>query len=67
MHNFFNTTNNLTHVILESHVHALLNLVYLSGLPTKFPRPVLPELDCKSLTSIITFKGVSLTFFRIQF
>ncbi|CAO0801728.1 unnamed protein product [Mucor circinelloides] len=29
----------------ESHVHALLNLVYLSGLPTKFPRPILPELD----------------------
>lgn len=33
--------------LLESHVHALLNLVYLSGLPTKFPKPTLPELDCK--------------------
>ncbi|KAI8981528.1 histidine phosphatase superfamily-domain-containing protein [Pilobolus umbonatus] len=29
----------------ESHVHALLNLVYLSGLPVKFPRSSLPELD----------------------
>ncbi|RCH97039.1 hypothetical protein CU098_007538, partial [Rhizopus stolonifer] len=29
----------------ESHVHALLNLVYLSGIPTKVPRNTLPELD----------------------
>lgn len=29
----------------ESHVHALLNLVYLSGVPTKIPRNALPELD----------------------
>ncbi|KAI8373147.1 histidine phosphatase superfamily-domain-containing protein [Radiomyces spectabilis] len=29
----------------ESHVHALLNLVYLSGVPTKVPRNSLPELD----------------------
>ncbi|KAI9305758.1 histidine phosphatase superfamily-domain-containing protein [Cunninghamella echinulata] len=29
----------------ESHVHALLNLVYLSGVPTKIPRNMLPELD----------------------
>ncbi|KAI9474837.1 histidine phosphatase superfamily-domain-containing protein [Zychaea mexicana] len=29
----------------ESHVHALLNLVYLSGVPTKVPRNALPELD----------------------
>ncbi|KAI8976173.1 histidine phosphatase superfamily-domain-containing protein [Pilobolus umbonatus] len=29
----------------ESHVHALLNLVYLSGVPTKVPRNTLPELD----------------------
>ncbi|KAL0092063.1 histidine phosphatase superfamily-domain-containing protein [Phycomyces blakesleeanus] len=29
----------------ESHVHALLNLVYLSGVPTKGPRNRLPELD----------------------
>ncbi|KAI8145880.1 histidine phosphatase superfamily-domain-containing protein [Fennellomyces sp. T-0311] len=29
----------------ESHVHALLNLVYLSGIPTKVPRNALPELD----------------------
>ncbi|EIE79258.1 hypothetical protein RO3G_03963 [Rhizopus delemar RA 99-880] len=29
----------------ESHVHALLNLVYLSGVPTKVPRNILPELD----------------------
>ncbi|KAG1148523.1 hypothetical protein G6F37_004245 [Rhizopus arrhizus] len=29
----------------ESHVHALLNLVYLSGVPTKVPKNTLPELD----------------------
>ncbi|KAI7862052.1 histidine phosphatase superfamily-domain-containing protein [Spinellus fusiger] len=29
----------------ESHVHALLNLVYLSGVPTKGPKNRLPELD----------------------
>ncbi|ORZ11088.1 histidine phosphatase superfamily-domain-containing protein [Absidia repens] len=29
----------------ESHVHALLNLVYHSGVPTKIPRNMLPELD----------------------
>ncbi|KAF7729847.1 hypothetical protein EC973_003581 [Apophysomyces ossiformis] len=29
----------------ESHVHALLNLVYHSGVPTKVPRNALPELD----------------------
>ncbi|KAI9319507.1 histidine phosphatase superfamily-domain-containing protein [Dichotomocladium elegans] len=29
----------------ESHVHALLNLVYMSGIPTKIPRNALPELD----------------------
>ncbi|KAI8366808.1 histidine phosphatase superfamily-domain-containing protein [Radiomyces spectabilis] len=29
----------------ESHVHALLNLVYQSGVPTKFPRNLLSELD----------------------
>ncbi|KAI8068198.1 histidine phosphatase superfamily-domain-containing protein [Gongronella butleri] len=29
----------------ESHVHALLSLVYLSGVPTKVPRQSLPELD----------------------
>ncbi|CAO3589087.1 unnamed protein product [Absidia cylindrospora] len=29
----------------ESHVHALLNLVYHSGVPTKVPRNMLPELD----------------------
>ncbi|KAI8378714.1 histidine phosphatase superfamily-domain-containing protein [Choanephora cucurbitarum] len=29
----------------ESHVHALLNLVYQSGIPTKVPRNALPELD----------------------
>ncbi|ORX51606.1 hypothetical protein DM01DRAFT_1375330 [Hesseltinella vesiculosa] len=29
----------------ESHVHALLSLVYLSGVPTKVPRNSLPELD----------------------
>lgn len=29
----------------ESHVHALLNLVYLSGVPTKVPRNALHELD----------------------
>ncbi|KAI9251544.1 histidine phosphatase superfamily-domain-containing protein [Sporodiniella umbellata] len=29
----------------ESHVHTLLNLVYLSGVPTKVPKNTLPELD----------------------
>lgn len=42
-------------VYLESHVHALLNLVYLSGLPTKFPRPILPELDCKFMHILYFF------------
>lgn len=31
----------------ESHVHALLNLIYLSGVPTKVPKNTLTELDCK--------------------
>ncbi|CAG8547555.1 403_t:CDS:2, partial [Scutellospora calospora] len=29
----------------ESHVHTLLNVVFLSGLPTRIPRKDVPELD----------------------
>ncbi|CAG8677707.1 21844_t:CDS:10 [Dentiscutata erythropus] len=29
----------------ESHVHSLLNVVFLSGLPTRIPRKDVPELD----------------------
>ncbi|KAG0165881.1 hypothetical protein DFQ30_007893 [Apophysomyces sp. BC1015] len=37
----------------ESHVHALLNLVYHSGVPTKEPRNALPELDCAHYDSVL--------------
>jgi hypothetical protein len=29
-------------------VHTLLNLIFQTGIPTKTPRPMVPELDCKS-------------------
>lgn len=49
---------------IESHVHALLNLVYLSGLPTKYPRPVLPELDCKLIVKL-SFSKIYILMFII--
>jgi hypothetical protein len=48
---------------LESHVHTLLNVVYLSGIPTRISKNMIPELDCKSwlfdsLKSCPGFQGV---------
>jgi hypothetical protein len=33
---------------IESHVHTLLNIVYLSGIPTRLAKNDIPELDCKN-------------------
>lgn len=37
---------------IESHVHTLLNIVYLSGIPTRVHKRDIPELDCKLHLSV---------------